>query len=639
LPGGSREFVDVLAIAGRPVNPEVAYQAAGLSGDELPLVTSLRAAQFLRSAGLENTVELYHDRIRETLAAQLDQASTKQIHRRLAQAIEVRGIDDPESLFEHYLGAGERVRAAIHAAVAARKAATALAFDRAVGFYRKAVELAPARGKELTELKRSLAEALVNAGRPAEAAEAFLEVAEETSAANSLDCKRRAAEQLLMGGHIKEGLELIRTVLAAVGFTLPGGPKRALFSLLLKRLQIRIRGLNFTHRDKVDIPEAELFRMDLCWALAAGLGAVDLIRGADFHSRHLLLALRSGESYRVARALAFEAAQTASRGGPAHERALQIAHRAEELSRKVGHPHTIALAIWSKGVAAYLVGEWQKGAELCEEAAELLRDRCTGVTWELSVAQRFMLSAMLFRGEVAEVSRRVPFLLSAALEQGNVFASTDLRTRLNLIWLAADDPDKARAEVIEALKQWPHEGFHLQHYTAMLALVQIELYTGDAEVAWKHIQGHWKSLAGSMLLRLQILRIEAMHLKARAALASARDNPARARQRLQVAESIARRISKERMPWATPLANLLYAGVAYQRNDLAEANANLSEALNGFEVADMHLYAAATRRRLGEVMGGQRGEHLVEEAARWMRSQKIRNPAALTRMLVPGFDA
>jgi hypothetical protein len=93
------------------------------------------------------------------------------------------------------------------------------------------------------------------------------------------------------------------------------------------------------------------------------------------------------------------------------------------------------------------------------------------------------------------------------------------------------------------------------------------------------------------------------------------------------------------MPWATPLANLLYAGVAYQRNDLAEANANLSEALNGFEVADMHLYAAATRRRLGEVMGGQRGEHLVEEAARWMRSQKIRNPAALTRMLVPGFDA
>ena len=81
-----------------------------------------------------------------------------------------------------------------------------------------------------------------------------------------------------------------------------------------------------------------------------------------------------------------------------------------------------------------------------------------------------------------------------------------------------------RAEVIEALKAWPHEGFHLQHYTSMHALAQIELYTGDAEVAWKHIQGQWKALEQSMLLRIQVLRIEAMHLRARAALASAATN-------------------------------------------------------------------------------------------------------------------
>ena len=75
--------------------------------------------------------------------------------------------------------------------------------------------------------------------------------------------------------------------------------------------------------------------------------------------------------------------------------------------------------------------------------------------------------------------------------------------------------------MIEALKAWPHVGFHLQHYTSMHALAQIELYTGDAEVAWKHIRGQWKALEDSMLLRFQVLRIEAMHLQARAALASA----------------------------------------------------------------------------------------------------------------------
>jgi serine/threonine protein kinase/tetratricopeptide (TPR) repeat protein len=636
LPKGARQFVDALAVAGRPINPEVVYQAAELSGDDLPLVSSLRAAQFLRTGGTEHTLELYHDRIRETLSNQLDPKKVTQIHRRLAQAIEGRGIEDPEALFEHYLGAGERVRAATHAAVAARKAASALAFDRAAGFYRRALELAPARGAELVDLKQGLAEALVNAGRPAEAAQAYLEVAQVTSAGSSLDFKRRAAEQLLKGGHIKEGLELIRSVLAAVGFKLPAGPKRALLSLMLKRLQIRLRGLNFIERDASKIPESDLIRIDTCFAVAAGLGAVDLIRGADFQSRHLLLALRAGEPYRLARALSFEAAQTASRGGAAGERASQIARRAEELSQKVGHPHAIGLSIWASGVTAYLAGNWKKSAELCERAVEVLRDRCTGVTWELTIANRFMLSALLQLGEVAEVSRRVPSLLSAALEQGNLFAATDLRTRLNVIWLVADDPDKARAEVIEALKTWPHEGFHLQHYTSLYALTQIELYTGDVEVAFKHIDGQWSALEDSMLLRNQVLRIESTHLRARTALASGMISDDK--NRFRIAEKLAVQIGKEKMsPWAKPLANLVRAAVAQQRGQTTQATSLLSEAIQGFDQCNMRLYAAVARRRLGEILGDETGRQLITDANAWMLNQMVKNPGSMTRILAPGF--
>jgi serine/threonine protein kinase/tetratricopeptide (TPR) repeat protein len=637
LPKGTRQFINVLAVAGRPVNPEVAYQAAGLSGDELPLISTLRAAQFLRSSGDNHTIELYHDRIRETLAAQLDPATVTQIHRRLAHALEARGIDDPEALFEHYMGAGERVRAATYAGVAARKAAAALAFDRAAAFYRRALELAPSRGAELVDLKRGLAEALVNAGRPAEAARAYLDVAQDTSAAHSLDFKRRAAEQLLMGGHIQEGLEIIRSVLASVGLTLPAGPRRALLSLILKRIQIRLRGLKFTERSASEIPEADLMRIDICWAVAAGLGAVDLIRGADFQCRHLLLALRAGEPFRVARAMAFEAAQTASRGAPTRKRAVQIAQRAEELARKVGHPHAIGLSIWASGVAAYLVGHWKNAAALCERAAEVLRDQCTGVTWELTIAHRFMLSAMLYMGEVAEVSRRVPVLLAAALEQGNLFAAMDLRTRLNLIWLAADDPTRARAEVIEALKAWPHEGFHLQHYTSMHALAQIELYTGDAEVAWKHIQGQWKDLETSMLMRIQVLRIEAMHLQARAALASAATS-AETESRLRRAEQLAHSIARERVAWANPFVYLVRAGVAHQRGDSSKAVGLLSQAIESFDLADIDLYEAVARRRLGELLEGDRGLQNISEADAWMRKRQILNPEAMTRLMAPGFD-
>ncbi|MCM3869768.1 MAG: AAA family ATPase, partial [Pyrinomonadaceae bacterium] len=637
LPKGTRQFVDALAVAGRPINPEVAYQAAGLSGDELPLISSLRAAQFLRSGSTNYTVELYHDRIRETLAAQLDPATVIQIHRRLAHTLEARGIDDPEALFEHYMGAGERVRAATHAGVAAKKAADALAFDRAAAFFRRALELAPSRGTELIDLKRGLAEALANAGRPAEAAQAYLDLAQDTSASRSLDYKRRAAEQLLMGGHINEGLEIMTSVLAAVGFTLPAGPKRALLSLMLKRIQIRMRGLNFTERDASEISQADLFRIDLCWAVAAGLGAVDLIRGADFHCRHLLLALRAGEPFRVARAMAFETAQTASRGGRTRKRALQIAQRAEELAQRVGNPHAIGLSIWASGVGAYLVGHWKKAAELCEQAAEILRDQCTGVTWELTIANRFMLNALINLGQIAEVSRRVPVLLAAALEQGNIFGAMDLRTRLNLIWLAAGDPNGGRAEVIEALKAWSHEGFHLQHYTSMHALAQIELYTGDSEVAWKHIQGQWKTLEQSMLLRIQVLRIEAMHLLARAALASAATSNER-KHRLKVSENMARRIAKEKIAWAQPFASLVRAAIAHQEGESSKAANLLSEAVENFDLADIDLYAAATRHRLGEVVGNERGRQLIAEADTWMRKQEIKDPGAMIRMLAPGFD-
>ena len=637
LPKGTQQFIEALSVAGRPINAEVAYQAAGLSGDELPLVSSLRAAQFLRTGGEDHTIELYHDRIRETFAAQLAPGKVTHIHRRLAQALEARGIDDPEALFEHYIGAGERVRAATHAAVAAKKAAAAFAFDRAAAFYRRALELTPLRGAELIELKRGLAEALVNAGRPAEAAQAYLDVAQETSATHSLDLKRRAAEQLLMGGHIKEGLEVIRSVLSSVGMTLPAGPKRALLSLIVKRIQIRLRGLKFTERNINQIPESDLMRIDICGAVAAGLGVVDLIRGADFQCRYLLLALRAGEPFRVCRALALQIGQIASRGVQSQKRLTQISEQTEALAQRLGDPHAIGLSIWGRGVAAYLMGHWKNAAMLCERAAEVLRDQCTGVTWELAIANRFMLSAMLFMGEVGEVSRRVPSLISAALYQGNLFAA-DLRTRLNLVWLAADDPVRARAEVIEALQAWFHEGFHLQHYTSLQALVQIELYTGDCEVGWRHIHNQWKDLKNSMLMRIQIVRIDAIYLLSRATVASARES-GDTEGRLRLAEKLARDILKERVPWATPLAYLASAAVAHQRRDNSKAISLLSQAAESFDLADMDLYEAVARRRLGELSGGERGQRDINEADAWMRKRQIKNPEAMTRLLAPGFDS
>ncbi len=169
----------------------------------------------------------------------------------------------------------------------------------------------------------------------------------------------------------------------------------------------------------------------------------------------------------------------------------------------------------------------------------------------------------------------------------------------------------------------------------MHALVHIELYTGDAEVAWRHIEGQWKALEHSILLRTQILRIAAMHLRARAAIASAlaEKEPGR----LGVAEKMAQKIAKEKMDWAMPWVTLLKATITHQRGEANETNHQLKEAIDGFERQDMGLYAAAARRRLGELTEGERGRQLVAEADAWMSNQKIQNPTLMVNMLAPGF--
>jgi hypothetical protein len=78
------------------------------------------------------------------------------------------------------------------------------------------------------------------------------------------------------------------------------------------------------------------------------------------------------------------------------------------------------------------------------------------------------------------------------------------------------------------------------------------------------------------------------------------------------------------------------ASVAACRGDAAGAAAGLAEAAVALDALDMALYAAAARRRLGRLRGGDEGRALVTGADAWMASQRIANPARMTALLVPG---
>jgi hypothetical protein len=378
-----------------------------------------------------------------------------------------------------------------------------------------------------------------------------------------------------------------------------------------------------------------LLRIDTCWSAATGLAMVDVIAASDFNIRHLHMALDAGDSYRIARAMAIE---SAARSVSPMDRAFggRLARESKALAQRIGNPHAIALSILADGLTAMMLGQWKNASTFAEQAVAILRDHCVGVTWELNIAQNLVLWALLYQGELGELSRRLPALLASARSSGNWYTATELCTRSSYVWLAVDEPDEGERVTIESIGRWSQKGVHRQHYSAILSRIQTALYRGDPDGAWRLIGDLKSILRKTYLRRVQIMRIESRYLRARSALAMAAVNRS-ARRFRAVARAEARRIASERMPWSDPIALVLQAGIAFLEGRTRRALRYLHDAADQFERADMRLHAAAARRRIGALQDDAIGRELQRQADEWMAAQHIKNPAGMTRMLAPGF--
>jgi hypothetical protein len=282
------------------------------------------------------------------------------------------------------------------------------------------------------------------------------------------------------------------------------------------------------------------------------------------------------------------------------------------------------------------VGEWKQALALSEEALAMLRDQCVGVTWELNMAQNLVIWALMYLGELGELSRRLPLLLASARSSGNLYIVTELCTRSNYFWLAADQPDEGERITIESIERWSHNGFHRQHYSGMVARIQTALYRGDAAAAWGLLGQLELVLRRSHLTRVQTIRIESHYLRARSALAMAAQHGSRDRF-LSLARAAARRIASERMRWSDPIALLIEASIAHLEGRTPLAVRHFHDAAVRFDGADMKLYAAVVGRRIGQLRDDAPARELKRQAEDWMAAQGIKNPAAMTRTLAPGF--
>jgi hypothetical protein len=642
LPSGARRLLEVVAVSGAPLDVGVAYRAADLEREGDSALAVLRAGHLVRtrSAPGRQEIETYHDRIRDAVAAGLAADALKECHRRLASALLASGHADPETLAMHCLAAGEVDSAAEFAATAAAKAAQALAFDRAASLFRFALQLGAAAPGERAQLQVQLGEALANAGRGAEAAQAYLAAAAAVGPVLGVELHRRAAWQFYVSGHMEDGARVLGSVLDQLALRLPGSARAALFSLLLRRIQIRLRGLGFQERHESEVRRQDLLRIDTCWAVGVGLATVDMVRGADFQARHLLLALRAGEPYRVARALAIEGCYVAMRGRKGMKRARRLIAASRTLAERVKEPYALALATLAAGAAAWLDGRWREARRLSETAEQVLRDRCTGVDWEILITQLFDLASLFFLGEVAALSRRLPPLLEEAEGRKNLLRAAMLRVGFlsHIPWLAADQPARARQDLEDGLSGWRRGQFDYLQLWVRAARADIALYSGDVPAGATSVARPWRAFAKALDGFVQVGYIRGLDTRGRVRLAAAAraSDPGERRALVARAERHARAILRHRTRWGDPLALLLRAGVAATRGDRDRARPLLEAAEVGFAAAEMALHAAAAQRRRGELIGGDVGRALLASSDAWMAEQGIRSPERMTGMLAPG---
>jgi eukaryotic-like serine/threonine-protein kinase len=634
MPDDVRRVLEIVCLAGASLPQSIVETTAQIGASRFErAIAELRVASLVRGGrGDAHHIEPYHDRVRETVRERIDPDATRLLHGRMALALEsdAWSHERPEIVLQHFEAAGDVARAVTYAVRAAERAAAALAFDRAAELYSVALRLEPYPAERARKLQLARAEALVNGGRGVEAADAFLVAASTGDFDARLENYRRAADHLLAAGHIERGLEVLTGLLAQVGVTLPGTPRRALVSLLWHRTRLRARGLRESARAQ-HLTRDDRMRLEVLRIVAQRLSVVDNIRAADFTARYLLTALELGESSHVGVALSMTALQLGTQNKRKRGEARAMLARATEIAEGASNR---GLHGWCAVVDAALRlwdGDFG-GAAAAHAAAERILQDTPGMNWETSTARIFRVFAVRYQGALDDLRRLTEQWLRDAQRRADHYLETILRCRaLPLLALADDAPERLDAILADIPWTPPRGGYHVQHWYALEARVEHALYTGSADAILQTADDELGALERSGTMRVQQVRCMARWARGRLALATKHSD------RLGIVERTAAQLTSEDVSYAHCLAAMLRAGALVTTGRRDRATVELSAAIDLADACGMQMIAAAARCRLGELMAGDAGARARRLALDEVTRRGVVDATRFVDVYAPGF--
>jgi eukaryotic-like serine/threonine-protein kinase len=637
LPKAARELLEAVAIAEQPIAVRFVEQAATVGPDADVGWLALKRGKLVRSVftGEEALIQCYHDRIRETVKAGLEQARAAELHEQIGVVLEAEPSTDPEQLAEHFHRCKNLDKARRYARLAGDAARTGLAFARAARWYYLAFELSDPSDSERRALRVDLAEALENAGHAYQAAEHYLAAAsDEKNDDTALELRRRAAGQLLGSAHTEEGLAVLETVLRAVGLKSPTTTSGAVASLLWDRLALRVRGLEFVERTASQVKRTDLQRIDAVAVAAAGYTRCDFLRGAVFACKELRLALEAGDCTRIGRALGSELLFVANEGVSQTERVAALRTMAQKLTDKITDERVLGYLKSCAGATHMLLGDSVSATpELAEAVALLERGR---PSWELTFARGLWGLSLQVRGGLIEAGESYVGWLADARERADLQAERYFAINHSFSYLGLDAADDAHENLVRALAATEKAGNDFLHFAGLHAFVLIASYRHEKPPVFERLarehQAFWRSpLRGGQLSRVYV-RVYLGYC----ALAVEAHKPAHERD-LRKAHRIARELFGEKALFSEAHGHLIRAGALRLEGKVPDAAADLALGAGIFKTLGQELQAGAAHFQLGHLLANDDGRSMVSEALDSARRLGIKDPIRMYEAYTPGF--
>ncbi|MBX3232118.1 MAG: protein kinase [Labilithrix sp.] len=619
LEPSARALLEVVALAGTPISRERALRAASLGRAEDGSIPVLRAASLLRTTTDEWLVT-YHDRIREAVVGGLEEERRRTLHRALTKVLDASEVD---ALALHHREAGDREEALRFTLLAAERASSAFAPERAATLFRQALSLSPADDVRRTA-RRQLADALADAGQIVEAADLYIELARE---ADDADLELRAAGELTAAGQTVRGFDAVRRVNERLGLWMPRSPKVAAFLGVL--LVVYFRFFVEKRRRRRRLTAHHRARLDAMQTFAMALSLTETPHAFYFGARSCVLGFDSDDAEMRSLAL-MNAAWTSAFVRPSDSAADgYLASLARTGGKDFEGMHSFIT-----GVVATLRGHWRRAADAFEKAErQRYRGRLRQGAFH-SFNRTWYSWALYSQGRIRDLHRVVTESIAEGKARRNVVGHIATLQVAPLAWLAADDEATTRHELEDASERWKDTRasiahFHPLHYWEAVAHLLAEMYAGDARVG-RHMEAIWPLAKEAGVLRIPIFGLSmclwrGLGLAMRAATQSAREREAL----LALVEPLAASLDDNPMAGALGHAAQLRATIARVRGQ-EEARRWLAVAVSHFDAAKMEAFAACARYWLG---GTER-----EAAMTFMEREGVVRPAKFARMLVPGFD-